>query len=332
MTEHATDETAQVDPLEHPAVRAWSQLRPARVEPREVSLLRRKRKSAVYRLAGVGPGACDVAAKRCRRAAAWIERTVYAEILPHLSLPTLGYYGSVEEPGGEWCWLFLEPLSGEKYSPPLEEHRRLAGRWLGLLHTSAERLAGVVRLPDRGPGHYRERLPSVRDALLRHLARPGLQADHVAVLKAVVAQCEALAARWGRVEELCEGMPRTLVHGDFIKRNLRVRPGPTGSALVAFDWETAGWGVPAVDLTPPPFSGNPDLAAYWAVVREHWPRLDLPAVRRWADLAALFRCLTAIDWETLKLPDDPTRKPTVGRLGLYHDTLAQAVRASGWED
>src|ERR1043166_2396831 len=81
----------------HPAFKAWSALAPARTPPERIDVLRRKKKSAVYRLAGAGPGGSAVVAKRSRPESAAVERTIYAEILPQLALRSLEYYGSVEE-------------------------------------------------------------------------------------------------------------------------------------------------------------------------------------------------------------------------------------------
>jgi Phosphotransferase enzyme family len=329
MVEPAGDELTTVAVPEHPAVRAWVRARPGAVLPTEVTLLKRKEKSAVYRLAGVGPGDAAVVAKHCRPGSARVERVVYGAVLPRLPVTRPGYYGCAEGPDG-W-WVFLEEVVADKYSAALEEHRRLAGRWLGLLHTSAERLAGDAPLPDRGPVHYRQVLGRVRSAVVRHLDDFGMGPGGGAVLEALAAGCDALAARWDQVEQLCTEMPRTLVHGDFIKRNLRVRPGPGGPSLVAFDWEVAGWGVPAADLAGPPFSGNPDLAAYGEVVREHWPGADPPAVRRWAALGTLFRCLSAADWAAPELAASSAEK-ALARLAVYPGALADAFRMLGWED
>jgi aminoglycoside phosphotransferase (APT) family kinase protein len=126
-------------------------------------------------------------------------------------------------------------------------------------------------------------------------------------------------------------MPRTLVHGDFIKRNLRVRPVETGPDLLPFDWEDSGWGVPAVDLAWRPLGASADLIAYWEVVRHHWPGVDLPTVRRWAALGTLFRSLAGADWDAPKLAT-PWVQKGVMRLTIYQDALADALRALGWED
>src|SRR5438094_1019393 len=142
---------------EHPAVQAWRELQPRRVEPESIETLQHRNKSAIYRLEGVGPGGSAVIAKRCRQVTALVERAIYEDILPHLPIPSLHYYGFVEEEG-PFCWLFLEDAGGEKYSPSIREHCVLAGRWLGRMHTSAARIAAAARLPDRGPSHYLEPL------------------------------------------------------------------------------------------------------------------------------------------------------------------------------
>jgi Phosphotransferase enzyme family len=313
---------------EHPAVKAWLRVRPEGGKPAEVTVLKRKAKTVICRLSG--PGGPVVVAKRCSQQTAQVERTVYADVLSQLPVPSLRYYGCVEEPEGRYGWLFLEEAVGDRYSPALEEHRRFAGRWLGLLHTSAAHRAGDVPLPDRGPGHFWQCLVRVRGTLAGQLGNPALRADDVVVLKALVAGCEALAARWGQVEQLCAKMPRTLVHGDFIRRNLRVRAGPAGPTLVALDWEVAGWGPPVVDLAGPPFGACPDLTAYREVVVEIWPSIDPPTLQRLGALGNVLRFLVAADWAAPNLADAVDK--SMARLAVYRGGLADALRALGWED
>jgi len=128
---------------EHPAVKAWRELQPAWAGPESIHVLREGRKSAIYGLTGVGSGGSAVIAKRCRAAAAAVERTVYAEVLPRLPVTSPRYYGSVQDDRGS-CWLFLEDVGGERYATSNEEHCSLAGRWLGLMHTSTTILADAA--------------------------------------------------------------------------------------------------------------------------------------------------------------------------------------------
>jgi aminoglycoside phosphotransferase (APT) family kinase protein len=325
------------EPLESLALEAWGRLRPGSAVPAQIDILKGRREPArrgAYRLAGAGPKGAPVIAKRCPTAKACVEHTIYAEVLPHLPLPTPHYYGLVEEKDGTCCWLFLEDVGAERYSSGNEEHRRLAGRWLGALHTSAARLAVAARLPDRGPGHYLERLRSARSRILGNLANPALEAADLAVLRMIVSQCEALEARWHQVERFCAGLPRTVVHGDFAEKNVRVRTRPSATALLPFDWSNAGWGVPAIDLAQSPlpsarFAANPDLAAYWAVVRDHWPACDLRAVRQWGQLATLFRLLAAVAWSAASLGQEWVEK-TMTALRFYQTALDREVQTAGW--
>jgi hypothetical protein len=84
-----------------------------------------------------------------------------------------------------------------------------------------------------------------------------------------------------------------------------VRSSASGINLVAFDWEMAGYGIPAPDIAEPSGRGLPrrrvsddlpdaGLIDYWEVVRESWPCLDLDAIKELAELGAVLRSLVAI--------------------------------------
>jgi hypothetical protein len=224
---------------EHPAIKAWRVLQPGRVEFQGIEILEQNKKSVVYRLPGVGLGGSAVIAKRCWCKTALVERTIYEAVLPHLALPCLHYYGFVQS-DDEWCWMFLEDAGRGEYSPQIEEHRLLAARWLGIMHASAARLAAASQLPDRGPNHYWARLQSAYGMIERGFAELTLNRDDRITLESILCQCDLLKGHWRKVEQWCEPVPRTLVHGDFVRKHLRVRTGPCGIALLPFDWETAG--------------------------------------------------------------------------------------------
>src|SRR5207237_6893714 len=80
--------------LEHPAMQAWSRLQLHQVAPAHIESLKHKHKSAIYRLAGIGPEGTNVIAKRSLAAAAKTERLIYEKILPQLPMPTLHCFGS----------------------------------------------------------------------------------------------------------------------------------------------------------------------------------------------------------------------------------------------
>jgi len=323
MREHGTIRT---DLMEHPAVRAWSELRPARVVPEAIEILKSRNDSKVYWLSGVGPGGSNVVAKWCPRANALAERTIYEGVLPHFTFSTLRYYGLLEEQDAPFSWVFIEDAEGVPYSPDIEEHRIRAAEWLGVMHTSAPEAIAELGLPDRGPECYLGCLRSAREGIHRNLANPALTDDDQAVLYGIVSQCDVLEQRWGQVEECCDGIPWTFVHGDFNGSNLQFRVTPRGIALVPFDWECAGWGVLAVDLV----LAGLDLPTYWSVVRRSWPSLDLETFQRFAVIGRIFRLLGFVEWESPSLASKWLHKP-MKHMRCYEAEIAREIQAAGLE-
>jgi len=343
----------QTDLLEHPAVKAWVKLQPDRVEPESLEILdtqkrvwRRfqsewfeseiieslRKRTFVYRLKGVGSEGSAVIAKQCEQVAGITERTIYKEILFRLPVPTPRYYGLVEEPDGEFCWLFLEDAGTEQCSPDISEHRALAARWLGLMHTSAARVATRARLPDRGPDHYLQHLQLARDRIqLTKIKSAALRPDDLAVLESLVSRFGVLESCWSKVERFCDSMPKTLVHGDFQGWNMRIRHDQTGRTLLPFDWEMSGWGVPATDLVQGT-KQQVDLAIYWSVVRQFWPHLDVRDIQRMANLGRIFWELATISWKSWPLEYDLLGYDRVKSFVLTikgcEDRLADAMRAT----
>jgi ATP-binding cassette subfamily B protein len=325
--------------MRHPAVAAWSRLHPGGPMPERITALRPKnpgqgQKTKVYRLEGAGPAGSAVVAKRRRNLDADMERAVYEDILPSLTVPSLRYYGSVEDSEAGYRWLFLEEAIGAEYSNFLAEHRALAARWLGLLHTQAASTAGKARLPDGGPGRYAGCARSAHEVIGQHLDNPVLSADDAAFLESVLACLGELETHWSWLAEACHGVPPTLVHGDFNGKNLRLRSTNAGVAIEVFDWEDAGWGVPAVDLAQvvvpaSRVSANPDLAAYWSVVRDAWPDRSLEDLRRLAYCGTVFRALAALYWDSKNLAYD-WAPSFIRSMRLYEAELAHALVQLGW--
>src|SRR5262245_42639941 len=107
MPKHAPKIVIPANLLEFPPIKAWGKLRPELVQPDMIEILRGRKETArrrAYRLAGVGPEGSAVIAKWCRRAKAFLELTIYEEVLRYLPIPNLRCYGLVEEKNGEFCW------------------------------------------------------------------------------------------------------------------------------------------------------------------------------------------------------------------------------------
>ncbi|MGH7731397.1 MAG: phosphotransferase family protein [Candidatus Eiseniibacteriota bacterium] len=282
----------------HPAARAWESLGGA--VPASVALLREasRSKPAVHRLTFSAPGAPAVFAKRFHPAGLDLERRIYETILPRLPVTVAPYRGACVDDEGS-AWMFLEDVGEACLSPRDPEHRALAGRWLGLLHRSAEKVVAAEILPDAGPGRYLAHLRQARAEIRQHAGNRGLTLEDRGVLNAVLAQGEALEARWSGIERACDGFPVTLVHADFQPKNVRIRTTETGPLICPIDWETAGRGVPAADLALASSRGlvmQIDPATYGATVREVWPHLDVASIRRLSILGHVFQSLAGIQW------------------------------------
>lgn len=306
---------------DEPAVRAWRKLgagpRPARLE-----LLRRRRKSVVYRLPGVGVGGSDVIAKRGLWQDALDERAVY-EALSELPVARLAYYGFVAEPAREYGWLFMEDAGSEPWDPHVPVHRQLSTRWLARLHTASSRTSCAARLPDRGIDWLREHVDHALTEIPACFRNPALKPEAFPVLEGILRVLSDVDACWPEIESACAPMPRALVHCDFAERNVRIRCEGPEPRLLAFDWEVAGWGLPAVDLT------DVDLACYADAVRSDWPGLDLAAFERFAQLGQLLRGgVVSASWAVRSLettyPDD-----AVLELSVYERKIAHALAALG---
>jgi len=126
-------------------------------------------------------------------------------------------------------------------------------------------------------------------------------------------------------------MPRTLVHGDFEPKNMRVRSGPAGVDVLLFDWETAGWGVPAPDLAR---LGriehllSVDLRRYYETVRESWSGLCPEDVEHLAAVGTLFRLLAMLVWESLELAYKPPQA-TMAPMRMYAAELKRGLQKAG---
>ncbi|HEV8265526.1 MAG TPA: ATP-binding cassette domain-containing protein [Gemmatimonadales bacterium] len=325
--------TRQEKLLAHPAVQAWRRVAPdqplpARVVPVKVKA-DRDTAARAYRLEPVEGDGPVIIAKGCRQADAVLERIVYEDILPHVRLPGPRCYGVVADPDAERGWVFLEELRGEEYSNLIPSHRTAAAQWLSVLHSGAQEWADPALLPTAGPLGYRDLMQVARDAIHEHLDNPALGTDDLAFLDTVLARFEDLDEHWDRLAAPCAGMPETLVHGDFNRKNLRVQEVEGAPRVVVFDWGDAGWGVPTTDLAQSSIAARPDLHAYWEAVRERWPAYDRETVERLAQCGSVFRALAAMRWASRGMPFD-WAPWSVANLRLYDAELTRALDDLGW--
>jgi hypothetical protein len=317
----------------HPAVEAWRRLQPGRVLGEvHVETLQKRTKGRVFRLRAAGPDGEDVVAKWTTRERVLRESLAYEEVLPFLPVSCVRHYGTVEDESG-W-WLFVASAGREKYSAANGEHRSMAGRWLGVLHTSAHLQPPRARLPDRSPAYYLRELRVGSDEVADRLDNPALTPDDVFLLKEMLTQCEVVASHWRKIERLCKVTPPTFVHGDFAPKNMRVNRDGERASLRPFDWASAGWGTPAPDLpqldaTPSRYWSTPDLDAYRATVSRSWPRLTRRDLIGLAVVGKIFRSLVCLRLEATGLTTDwPERG--MSNMRFYHADLRDALGVAGW--
>src|SRR6266851_3036858 len=227
MRESTLTQSAHDVGLVHPAVRAWRRLHPTEDEPEEIQTLKRKNKSAIYRLRAFAPDGASLIAKRSLRRTAITERAIYQKILPHLAVPSLQYYGFAEDPDLKYCWNFIEDAGEQACRLAVPRHRELLVHWLALLHTAGTRFGATV-LPRRDPGHYLKHLRLARARIRRHASNPVLAKNELALLAEIVSRCDLLESNWPHIEQFCAGMPETVVHGDLKEKNMRIAESASG--------------------------------------------------------------------------------------------------------
>lgn len=337
MPDKQTTKIIKTNLLEHPAIKAWREIRKNKFEPERIEILTQKRKGSVYRLVGVGPNNSAVIAKRCKSEKAMIERIIYREVFPYLSVPTPIFYGYTKEQNGIFWWLFLEDVGNQRLSPVLAEHRTLAAQWMGEMNTSTEITKLNSHLPNRGPEYYQRYLRSAREMIPEIQIFYSLKASQQELLKDIISMCELLEKHWNQIEIFCNQIPRTLVHGDCQVKNAHVRSTQNGLVLAPFDWASAGWGLPATDLgqlslpyksLPPTV---PDCAAYLSVVRNEWPDFDLETVQQLANLGQIFWALKVISKGLPEFDDKDTYlEGLLFDFGVYASVLDTAIQAVNW--
>lgn len=283
------------DPGDHAVVRAWRTIPGAATRVDHVDHLRGSSgRREIYRLA-LAEGATSVIAKRELSEKLVVERTIYESVLPQLPLARLNYFGYADDEDEEFAWLFIEDAGDEPYLIAQDPAR--AAQWLGTLHGAAGALDLTALLPERGPRHYRGLLRRAHRAILDNFDNPALDANDRDMLRAVVSSCELIESSWSDVEAISSGLPRTLVHGDLVAKNMRLRRGDADPAIVAFDWEWSGWGVPGSDVFQVSVHATrKELSRYRSTISEYIGGLDDDGLQALLLVGNGFRLLATVYW------------------------------------
>jgi hypothetical protein len=308
-----------------PAAQAWDSFRRSHPElrtPTAVTTLKAKPKRAgVYRLAGASASGASIIAKRCRWPIARIEQALYEQVLARVALPHLAFYGVVADSTPEFAWVFLEDAGDERYRASDPASRRLAARWLSAMHQASRDLIGAVALPDRSPASYRTQARLTRQAIQDSHANAAVGAAHREVLAGVSDQLESIERQWAQIDAACRVLPFALVHGDLACKNVHLRAAAHGIEFIVLDWETAGWGVPAVDLCQ--LDGKPvrpDLGTYRSLVRAGGHAVTKAQIDELARVGGIFRMITSMYWAALWLSFEPVDR-AMTCLASYHECM-----------
>jgi hypothetical protein len=313
------------DVIDHPAVIAWRGLHPESQLPQRIELIENPDNTRLtVRLIGVGYDESNVIAKRSQPGIILLEQLLYEEILPYLPLTTVNYFGSNHEQGSNLYWIFLEDVSDERYHPSILEHRMAAANWLGIMHTYTEKLAILPRLPAKGTEYYWNLLQQGRNQILSFQSGHELNKDIEQILISIEYHYVNMVRRWNQFERICDENPTTLVHGDFISKNVAVRSTQDGITLLPFDWEKAGWSSPAEDIS------RIDIATYWEVVKDTWPVLSVKEIKRLASVGKVFRILVYLDWIFSQLEGNQ-KKQSIYHLERCNNWLTELFKASPWK-
>lgn len=329
-----------------PAAIAWQQMSVSagramrapeaarRIKPKR---LHRFHKSEIYRLDGIGHAQSAVIAKKCLKTSAPVERMMYEQVLPHLPMPSLAYYGYLEDSDENWCWIFMGDAGDHK---PEETDRVLVADWLAKFHRSAARQARLVNLPDRGPNYYFRELQDARGDVAAAIRTHRLAARDAEALKSLAPCLKQLELRWHEVCRPCYSVPWTVVHGDFVNKNVRIVDAAKGEQVVVLDWETAGWGPPAADLSRWPDHsaafgaetpiGEPVVEKAIAVYLDAWSRSPFEFTRamfdRLSSVGAIFRMVSSLRWACEQLRYGGSKGSVL--VQMYAECLPQAIEAA----
>jgi len=303
----------------HPAVLAWDRVSPDGAEVIGVSELKLGRKSQVYRLLLAGSPQ-PLVAKRSRIESSRTERLAYESILPSLGIPSLTYHGSVEEEGEGFGWIFLED-AGDRND--VYDHPDLYASWLAACHENG----GLARnlLSYRGPDDYLTHLRNGRERIRRIME---VSREQRSWLDRAVDCCDRIEHQWSEVEQLCNALSPSLVHGDLKGKNLRVREDGGRRTLLVLDWEVAGWGSPVPDLHGlcPESRGDSARRMIEVYCNDRRARRVSPAViERLSHVGLLLRMLAGIDWASSYSLDQGFRDKPLRQIRLYGERLSHLI-------
>jgi Phosphotransferase enzyme family len=226
-----------------------------------------------------------------------LELEIYKYVLAAVGLPSVGVYGEVGDPSTTGYWVFLEDLGDQKFSPFSRADRRLVSEWLATLHQWRAFTSVRAILPNRGHRWYLQALHSAREAIRANLTQPWVTDRGLPTLTRILTLLERLERNWSHIEQALGSAPQIMAHGDLVSKNTRLRNNAGIQEMVVLDWDTAGLGVPGIDLASLPS----DLEHYAGLMQPVWPEMSPSYVMKLAEVGRMFRSLAELEWKTCDL-------------------------------
>jgi hypothetical protein len=178
------------------------------------------------------------------------------------------------------------------------------------------------RVPPGDPGRAMIDLRRARRGFIDAAGDVTPSAAQRSVLKHALGFLAAVDRSWDQLRQLCSGLPRAVVHGDFSEKNVWVSETGDGPVVHVFDWEMAAWGVAATDLF------DVEVEQWAARMHEYGWVGQLP-VGEVSPLATLVRTLHCLAWEAERLPGLGPERATK-RIEPLVALLGSAVGELGW--
>lgn len=317
---------------DHPAFLAWKQINPLSATPDSIEILKEKGgKSLVYRLCSViGAGKSIIV--KCRSIGNLsVEAQLYTDILPKLSLNMVKCYGYIENYNNN-SWLFLEDAGNHRYAPNNPEHWPLAIKWLANLHATSTEIVSTLR--NTGPAYFLSVLREARLGVNLCITHPEIRDTSINAFKQLIDHLNLIEDEWDCIEEVCDGIPQTLVHGDFVPKNMRITGSGKNTHLLVVDWETAGTAPPAADIFMIP-GGRSELRAYHEQLKMVWPAISWCDILRLYHIGEIFRLLHMVEWQTHRFKYKWIERAEGNMLIFQHDIqelIHKGIRFNDWEN
>lgn len=308
------------------AVSAWREFSGGSPAPPRVDFLKRPRrrgKSVVLELGGVGPGGMSVVAKELLDDACHTELVVYRNVLPALSVGGPELFGSIASSRPGRTWLFLEAVTGTPFDKANPAHVAIASGWLATFHAESATRGLCDALPRREVDHYLSLASSALISLGEVASNPALNRDQVDVLSSISSLLEKLLGSSEGLKAIYASLPVSLAHGDFKGNNMAFAVASGEEGLKVFDWSESHRGPMAVDLF------SIDGAIYRTALNEMGLDEIPGTTERWVLFGSLLRWILAISWEIPRLRFDWVEGP-MRNMFLYEIRLRTALERSSW--